>query len=174
MNIFYLICLLFDLLLPLIESNSLTFNLSAVTIDLKQKHFKPGKAKYERTKTCLEKLRFNVLISWEPPNEEICPSSVAKYFYDLGYNLEQFEIKHKSHIIYSVGLPTIEDNNHREFVEWLGMVMVEGNLRDGGPDNYVSTYEPPEPNEKVGMVKCLQWRGFFTQNQLIRFYEKLR
>jgi ribonuclease P/MRP protein subunit RPP40 len=145
-----------------------------VTIDLKQKHFKPGKPNYERTKTCLEKLTQNVIVTWEPKNEEICPSSIAKYFHDLGYRTELCKTRFKSHTLYSVKVPNIDDDNVHDVVEWLGMVALHGNVTDGGPDNYSSTYETPEPNREGGQVKFLQWRGLFTTNQITRLHDKLR
>jgi hypothetical protein len=47
-------------------------------------------------------------------------------------------------------------------------------VTDGGPDNYSSTYETPEPNREDGQVKFLQWRGLFTTNQITTLHDKLR
>ncbi|RZC41608.1 Ribonuc P 40 domain containing protein [Asbolus verrucosus] len=145
-----------------------------VTVDLKLKHFKPGKPNYERTKKCLEQLEQNFIVTWEPPNETVCPSSVAKYFHDRGYETKLCEIKHTTHTLYTVKIPSIEEDNHYDIVEWLGIVALEADLINNGPDCYLSTYETPEPNQEVGQVKFLQWRGLFTANQVVRLYQQLR
>ncbi|KAJ3653277.1 hypothetical protein Zmor_012537 [Zophobas morio] len=74
-------------------------------------------------------------------------------------------------MVHSVKVPSVQDDY--DFVEWLGMVALQGNVTDGEPDNYVTTYQTPEPNQQVGQIKFLQWRGFFTTTQIARFYNKL-
>lgn len=141
---------------------------------MKQKHFKPGKPNYERTKTWLENITHDVIITWEPPRLSICPSSVAKYFHDLGYKTKLCGVQKSTHTVYSVDVPVINDENQDEFVEWLGMIALHANLRDGTPDGYVTTYQTPEPHQPFGLVRFFQWRGFFTTNQITRFYNRLR
>ncbi|XP_015835823.1 ribonuclease P protein subunit p40 isoform X2 [Tribolium castaneum] len=144
-----------------------------VTIDLKQKCFKPGKPNYERTKASLDNLRFDVIVTWEPPSKGICPSSIARYFHDLGYETKLCGIQNTSHVVSSTQVPTVTRENHYEVVEWLGMIALQANLTDGAPDGYVTTYETPEPREGIAPVSCLQWRGFFTANQIARLYDRL-
>lgn len=73
--------------------------------------------------------------------------------------------------MYSVKVPTIEiDKIEKEdvadFMEWLGMVALEGDLETNCPSDYVNTYVTPTPNVETGQVKCLQWRGLFTYQQI--------
>lgn len=128
----------------------------------------PGKTKYEKIKSHLEILgKFTVIILWQPAEQDVCPSSVAKYFSDIGYKVKVSFPSFTSNTIYSVDVPrvpftsdTVEDVS--EFVEWLGMVSLDGNLETNDPGNYQTSFVTPEPCEKFGQVKFLQWRGFFT------------
>lgn len=146
---------------------------SVVTVDLKEKHFRPGKRNYERTKRCLDQLKLNFIISWGPPEKEVCPSSVAKYFVDLGYNVALCETKYLTKTIYGVEVPVINENYY-DIVEWMGLVALDGDLTCHEPDDFTSTYDIPEPKCHVGQVKHLQWRGFFTQEQVTSLWHALR
>lgn len=145
-------------------------------MDLLKDRFEPGKKNYERTKICLEKLKdINLLIYWEPPNEEICPSSIAKYFHDLDYCVKVCIPEFTVRTDYSVKVPDfeVENNNGDDFVEWLGAFSVQANV-DGSVDDYISTYETPTPFTEYGQVKFLQWRGFFAHQKIEEFFEKLK
>lgn len=144
-----------------------------MTVDLKEKHFRSGKRNYERTKRCLDQLQLNFIISWEPPKKEICPSSVAKYFVDLGYNVTLCGAKYLSNNIYEVEVPLINENYY-EIVEWMGLVALDADLTSHGPDDFINTYEIPEPKCHVGQVKHVQWTGFFTREQITNLWQALR
>lgn len=137
-----------------------------------------GKPYYEKTKAALKSLeRFTVITCWEPPEESVCPSSLAKFFDEINYNVKMCEPNFKSHVVYSVKTPTldgiIEEGDVIDFVEWLGMVCVDGDFT-GSSDNYVNSYEPSEPNVEMGQVRVLVWRGFYQPNQIMKLVEYLK
>ncbi|XP_044752478.1 ribonuclease P protein subunit p40-like isoform X3 [Coccinella septempunctata] len=148
-----------------------------VSIDLKSDSLKPGKAFYERVKNCLQKLKADVILQWEPPNEDICPSSISKYFFDLGYNVKLCKIKKDSETIFDVKVPVVENfdklNQYEtaKFVEWLGMVMINGSMEE--QSSYISTYATPEPSIDVGQIKILRWRGFFNVSKVIHMLQEV-
>ncbi|KAK9882486.1 hypothetical protein WA026_021828 [Henosepilachna vigintioctopunctata] len=158
--------------------NNLVKEKYIVTVDLKSDDFKSGKCNYERTKSCLQKLKnFDVILSWEPPEKEICPSSIAKYFSDLGYPVELCKIRHHRKTAHSLMVPVIpnldefDDEASANFIEWLGMLCIGGSLNERL--DFISTYSIPEPSTYTGEVKILQWRGFFSSKDVARLIKQL-
>lgn len=142
-----------------------------LNVNLKEERLEPGKPKYEKLKTRLETLgRFTVIVQWQPCKQDVCPSSVAKYFSDIGYKVKVSLPSFTSNTIYSVNVPRVpftgDDGDVVDFVEWLGMVSLDGDLGTDDPGNYRTSFVTPEPNEKYGQVKFLQWRGFFTVTKI--------
>ncbi|KAK4879981.1 hypothetical protein RN001_008127 [Aquatica leii] len=140
-----------------------------VSINLLSKTLKLGTKKYERTNRCLSRLgNFCLIMSWEPP-DDICPSSIAKYFFDLGNDVKLCVPDFNVRTSYSVKVPDLE--NLSEFTEWLGMFSLETTLEN--TDDYLTTYETPIPCQEYGQVKFLQSRGFFTHSQIKKLLEEL-
>jgi len=142
-----------------------------VKIDLRNSTLKEEKSFYKGTKKSLELLgKFTVILSWQPPDEDICPSSVAKFFNDLNYKVELCKPEFKTHIVYSVLAPkisntSIDKDEIVDFIEWLGMISVDEDFSEN-VDDYVNSYEVPIPNSEMGQVRCLQWRGFYQSHQI--------
>lgn len=152
-----------------------------VSIDVTSPSFRPRKPNYERTKTCLAKLpKLSLLLSWHPAKSEVCPSSIAKYFHDLGYNVEKCKPQFTTRTEYGVKVPELNfgekgsEDGAFELVEWIGMLSLKGDLESGTPDGYVTTYEAPEPNRQFGQVRYLEWKGFFSEKAVVGFFEELR
>ncbi|XP_029170706.1 LOW QUALITY PROTEIN: ribonuclease P protein subunit p40-like [Nylanderia fulva] len=149
-----------------------------VKINLKDEHFVPGKKNYERTRIALEqrlKQSFEVIVSWDPPRTELCPSSIAKWFHIRSYDVylchETFFQKTK----YSLTIPTLQEEcNLDKFFEWLGIFSIGGDLSNGEMDNYVNAYECPSPSIEIGQVQHLQWTGFFTRKKMHEMYIALK
>lgn len=142
------------------------------------KCLKPGKALYERVKTCLQKLKADVILQWEPENVDQCPSSVAFYFSKIGYKVKQCKIHKDSDTIFDVSVPVIENSDEfdevksAEFVEWLGMLTINGSTEE--ESDYISTYATPEPAVNLRNVKVLRWRGFFNVCKVIDFIKEIK
>lgn len=142
-------------------------------LDLTDPKFVPGKPCYEKAKSALKSLeRFTVIVTWDPPEETVCPSSVAKFFDGIGCKVQLCEPTLKSHVVYSVKTPTLDKTNVKEsdivdFVEWLGMVSVDGDFTED-VDTFLNTYESPEPNIELGQIRVLVWRGFYQTDQVMK------
>uniref|UniRef100_A0A1Y1NIQ9 Uncharacterized protein n=1 Tax=Photinus pyralis TaxID=7054 RepID=A0A1Y1NIQ9_PHOPY len=143
-----------------------------VSINLLSNHFKPGKRNYDRTKDRLRTMqKMTMLVNWEPPSANVCPSSVAKYFHDLNLDVELCVPDFCTRTSYTVKVPDFTVDEVDDFIEWLGVFSLESNL--GGGDEYLSAYETPQPHQEYGQVKFLQWRGFFTSHQIRKLCEFL-
>lgn len=114
---------------------------------------------------------YTVILYWEPHEKTICPSSIAKYIYDLGHDITVCHTNFNSFTSYNVKVPVIEIDKVEkdeivDFMEWLGMVSLEGDLETDNSSDYVNSYTTPVPNVEIGQVKCLQWRGLFTSDHI--------
>ncbi|XP_018324573.1 ribonuclease P protein subunit p40-like isoform X3 [Agrilus planipennis] len=149
-----------------------------IHIDLLADSFKPGKNNYERVKSGLSKLEnVTLFLNWHPSTEDVCPSSIAKYFHIKGYKVEVQKPTFRKHTLYSIKVPVFDiadadDDDIHGFTEWLGMLMLEGEINV--TNNYLSTYQVPEPTIEVGQVKILEAQGLFTTQQIKGFYEALK
>ncbi|XP_060819134.1 ribonuclease P protein subunit p40-like [Bombus pascuorum] len=145
-----------------------------VTIDLKSENFTPGKKNYEHVQTSLKErlnTKFDVIVSWNPPDENLCPSSVAAWFHKRKYSVSLCQQTFLQRIEYSLPIPIISDEfDNDKFFEWLGIFSICGNLESNIENDYVNTYKYPLPVINVGQVWYLQWTGFFTTKQIKTFY----
>lgn len=146
---------------------------SVVKIDLK--NCKPGKF-YDRIKQRLSIIKTTLIIKWQPEDDSICPSSIAKYFHERGYVVKECNSTFISHTEYSVKVPEVDFDvvEGEELVEWLGMISLGCDLENECTDNFINTYETPVPNTAVGQVKVLQWRGFYSAEEIQRLFDCIR
>ncbi|EFN83753.1 Ribonuclease P protein subunit p40 [Harpegnathos saltator] len=151
--------------------------LTVVTINLKDECFIPTKKNYERVRITLEKRfkqNFDVIIAWDPPETNLCPSSVAAWFSTHGYNVCLCHQMFSQRTEYSLMIPTLQDGcDIDKFFEWLGIFSIAGDLSDE-TDDYTNTYKYLSPSIYVGQVQYLQWTGFFTQKQVQEIYDVLK
>ncbi|XP_018048920.1 PREDICTED: ribonuclease P protein subunit p40-like [Atta colombica] len=151
-----------------------------VRIDLTNESFIPGKKNYERIRIALEERltqKFDVIVSWDPPEISMCPSSIAAWFYARNYNVCRCCQKFFQKIKYSLTIPTYEDtcnNTDIDFFEWLGIFSIDGDLSTKGEDNCANTYQCPSPSIHVRQVQYLQWTGFFTRQKIQEVYNILK
>ncbi|XP_069694723.1 ribonuclease P protein subunit p40-like isoform X1 [Periplaneta americana] len=152
-----------------------------VILDLKKQHFTPGKKNYDRVCECLTnnaRLNMNLLVTWKPPEERICPSSVAAYFSSRGYRVRQCEPKFVKQIAYNVRVPVYNDSNNDEdaleLMEWLGAFSIGADLKEGDTGDFLNSYQYPLENVDVGAVVQMQWRGYFTASQIHALFDELR
>ncbi|XP_076247109.1 ribonuclease P protein subunit p40 isoform X2 [Calliopsis andreniformis] len=149
-----------------------------VTIDLKSESFTPGKKNYEHVLTSLKerlKQTFDVIVIWNPPEENLCPSSIAAWFYKHQYNVSLCHQTFQRRIEYSLKVPIVsDDSDYEKFFEWLGVFSISGDLKNDKKDDYVNTYICPSPSINTGQIQYLQWTGFFTRKQMINLYNAMR
>lgn len=154
--------------------------LPVIRFDLKSEKFTSTKL-YNRTLKALnERLRkFTVILAWDPPRNQICPSSIAKYFSVKGYTVWSCTPTLCNKTEYQVAVPIFreppeESCEPHEVVEWLGMLALKADYKNGKPDSFTNTYQIPEPSAKFGQVKYFEWRGLFTKKQIEKLYNGLK
>ncbi|XP_034952377.1 ribonuclease P protein subunit p40-like [Chelonus insularis] len=149
-----------------------------VTIDLKEETFTPGKKKYERVKKCLtENLhqKFNVIFAWEPPDEKLCPSSIAAWFHNRTYKVFLCKENFIKRVSTSLSIPLIENNyDTNKFIEWIGVFSIDGDTESGNEDNFLNKYTCPLPKRSVGQVLYVEYTGFFTRLRAAKVFNIVR
>ncbi|XP_050446079.1 ribonuclease P protein subunit p40-like isoform X1 [Cataglyphis hispanica] len=148
-----------------------------VTINLKNENFVPGKKNYERTRIALKRLKqsFDVVVLWDPPRTDLCPSSIAAWFYACNYDVYLCHQTCFQRAKYSTTIPILQEGcDLDKFFEWLGFFSIGGDLFNREMDNYVNTYECPPLSIDIGQVQHLQWTGFFTRKKLHEIYNVLK
>lgn len=138
-------------------------NRYVVKIDTGAPGFKQGTKHYEHIINCLKNsdIRFDFYITWNPHDESICPSSIAKYFSDHGYRVleKQPEIKHSQ--LTDIHLPIIVKHNLQ------GIVSQKDNERNSPTmeiDTSIETCE--EEDESMEPEELLEWIG--TQHLAVK------
>lgn len=177
------------------HSNSIkTKEKYVIQINLKNPDLSPTTKYYERIKHCLSHellssvnngASITMQLFWTPPeNSEICPSSIAKYFHNLGRTVElkqpQLNIHHET----SLRFPKLLQNNNEQFkindielfhdfVEYLGMALLSC---DTNPDKYISSFEiiseSCEINEES--AKIIHSKGFQTVDLIWQLIQVIR
>lgn len=135
--------------------------------------------------------KFTMRIQWDPPSEKdatkrICPSSVAKYFADLGYDVNLKQTECKMNLEYGLKMPKLAAENDElvdadgqskfyanphELVEYAGLLALSCN-RD--PIEYLNTWSFSGHTVDVGSALCVRLTGLFTCNLIKMLFRKLR
>ncbi|KAL5277459.1 hypothetical protein ACFFRR_002600 [Megaselia abdita] len=108
---------------------------------------------------------------WEPPNNSVCPSSIAKYFTDLGYEVEQHEIDVKLSLNKHFRAPKMDKASIHEIVEYVGLSLLECEIEDLD-ENLVSYVPEIELGDQKDTVIC-HCKGLFTTTFLENILEIL-
>lgn len=63
-----------------------------------------------------------------------------------------------------------------DFVEWLGYVCIsdDRNEENQTEDQYLSSYETPEPNKLLGQVRIMTFKGLFTSEKVESLLNNLK
>lgn len=168
--------------------------LSAIEVNLKSQDVATTSKHHGKLQTALrnESLgSFTMRLVWDPPKEKdaknaICPSSIAKYFSDLGYELKLQQTECKIGIEYGLKVPRlgpetdelIEVNGQSNFyatphelVEYAGMLSISCNLDSS---EYLSTWSFSGHTVEVGNALVIRLKGLFTCNLVKMLFKKLR
>ncbi|KAL0830868.1 hypothetical protein ABMA28_002974 [Loxostege sticticalis] len=143
-------------------------NFYEVKIDLKiAKHI-------EKLRVSLSKLGFfDFYVLWEANSEDICPSSIAKYFHDRGIKVSLCSLQVKKVNPTITEIPSVKDVDIEEMVEWVGMLAHDADTSE--KETYLSTYSRPESENalKSNRISVLIVKGFFTNNLLLNVCKNL-
>lgn len=150
-------------------------------INLKNKDLKSTSKLYARIQTALnhETLSaFDIRLSWEPPkdpanSQTICPSSVAKYFSDLGYEVELSQTETDMTQKYRLNIPLFGKDvdqpatgqipefyaTPHELVDYVGMLALDCSF---AKQDCLNTWTIPGKSKHVETAMILKLTGFFT------------
>ncbi|KAK3864759.1 hypothetical protein Pcinc_029575 [Petrolisthes cinctipes] len=127
-------------------------------------------------------LSFNWWLAWVPKDPGVCPSSVAKYFHDLSYNVRERHTTVKQKVLGDTLMPLLtkqeeectakegektkqtegceDEVEPEEILEWIGCQALGVNL----PSEATTVCEVtcPRPNVKVTNLCSAHCSGFFT------------
>lgn len=122
--------------------------------------------------------KFNIQFTWTPPssngNESICPSSVAKYFADLGYVVDLVQTDCRTSIEYGLNVPLLGaqtdkpvevDGNEKfyasehELIEYVGMLALSCSFET---KNFMNSWRCDGHTIEVGYATTLHVSGMFT------------
>lgn len=140
-----------------LEGTKRPFGFYEVNIDLK------ALRQYDKLQKCLQKLEnLDFYVSWEPYEEDVCPSSIAKYFHDRNIVVIQQSLHIKKVMPSITEVPSLRDTEADEMTEWIGMLAHEGDLFQ--KETYISTYGQPDSNLalKTARISLLIAKGFLT------------
>ncbi|CAH0682928.1 unnamed protein product [Spodoptera exigua] len=129
---------------------------------------------HSKLRTSLQKLdNFDLNIIWEPNNEEICPSSIAKYFSDRSINVSVHSLKIRNVMPSVDEIPAVIDVDIEEMVEWVGLLAYGADMSPTEP--YISTYCQPESENaiKTGRICIMIASGFITPPLINNVCKKL-
>ncbi|XP_069113769.1 ribonuclease P protein subunit p40-like [Argopecten irradians] len=154
-----------------------------VTINLLEKCFRPEKKKYQRVFRCLRDrldIKFDVMMTWYPNDDALCPSSLQKYFQMKGHKCVETDVQCQQRLLKHLQVPVLDAENsdsseydQDDMYEWLGGIAVNSCLT-GGPDNYTTTYTYPGPTRQAEASLYVQYKGFFSPTTIHRVLEELR
>lgn len=161
--------------------------LAVVQIDLKGAKLKTKSKLYERIQKALshEALSSVTLrILWKPPSDDVCPSSVAKYFADIGYVVELASTSQCISHAYSLKVPllgtddlTVPSNGEtffatpNELVEYAGMLALDFNFEQ---HDFLNSYQSYGKSKEIGSALVLRIDGFFSGHTLEKLVASLR
>ncbi|KAG8034248.1 hypothetical protein G9C98_001332 [Cotesia typhae] len=131
-----------------------------VKINLKEETFVAGKKKYERVKKCLEnnfKHKFDVIVSWDPPEEKVCPSSVASWFNNRGHKTFVCHQKSSKKISFSIDPP---DGDSENLFSWM--------------DNLPNSINNSSELDIKKDILYIEYRGFFTRSRVMKILNTMK
>lgn len=103
----------------------------------------------------------SISFMWSPFANDVCPSSIAKYFFDNGYTVNLCKNTFVERSEYGLKFPSITDEFcFAELSEYVGMVLLGCNVEESD----FSSYRIPDDNVDVGRGKVIHCKGFINQN----------
>lgn len=160
-----------------------------VEVDLKNPNFLPGKPHYQRVLNALTQLplAFSVWLLWLPSDPSICPSSIAKYFHDLGYSVEECAATLGQEVRGEVLMPlpglteeesealkgeTEDRAEPEDLLEWIGCQAL--GIKLSAEESVLSGVVEPRHGTPVHNLCLAQCSGLFPPNFIHLLIEHLR
>lgn len=136
-----------------------------VTFDIDLTYDHITKIKNELISEEVDKLSIKFL--WKPKETDICPSSVAKFFADMGYLVNECENKYLNNFLYSIKIPKIPSSlpNEETYDEWSDL-MEQTSLIMLGCEKNEETALNDTNLIKVRRGSVLHYKGFIPNSKL--------
>lgn len=163
---------------------------SVVSIDLKSKDLVSTSKYYARVQNSLSNEylpKFSMRFMWIPPkNAKICPSSVAKYLHDRGYEVKQVQTECKMKFEYGLKVPLLGPDadepvevegksafyaTPQELVEYAGMVALSCDMESS---EYLNSYTFTGHSVDVGSALTVKLKGMFSCDLIRMLFKNLR
>lgn len=147
---------------------------------------------YERVRTALSNEilpKFSLRLVWKPPQNTtnpICPSSIAKYFSDLDYEVNLVQTDCKLHQEYGLQMPLLGPNtddlieidgnskfyaSEHELVEYVGMLALSCNFESS---EFLNSWKFTGHCIEVGNALVIRLRGMFTSEFVKILFRKIK
>lgn len=113
-----------------------------------------------------------VNLMWSPHADDVCPSSIAKYFSDNDHNIKLCKNKLLDRPEYGLKFPTITDDEYcfPEISEYIGMVLLGCNVEETD----FSSYKIPNESVEIGRGKVIHCKGFIVQRTIQQVIDEAR
>lgn len=133
---------------------------------------------------------------WVPPpasksdaNKEICSSSIAKYFNDLGYEVILNQTDCKMHIEYALNVPRLGPETDdpvevegisnffatpHELVEYTGLVALSCTMEQSETAKYLNSWSFSGHTMEVGCALVIRLKGMFSSELIKALWKKLK
>lgn len=162
---------------------------------MKRKELQTTSKYYQRIQTALSNEflpKFRLRFTWTPPTldnrttSEICPSSVAKYFTDLGYHVDLIQTECKISQEYGLQIPLLGPNQDKpsklngikkfyatphQLVEYAGLLALSCGM---DKTEYLNSWSFHGHTIEVGTALVVRLTGMFTGELIESLFKKLK
>lgn len=115
-----------------------------------------------------------VRFMWTPNTDDICSSSIAKYFSDTGLDVKLCRNQLINRTEYGLLFPEItvdaDESRFLDVSEYIGLIMLGCRIEE----NDLSSYQIPSDCIDVGRGKILHCKGLITQDAIKTVFNELR
>ncbi|XP_052805214.1 ribonuclease P protein subunit p40-like [Mya arenaria] len=166
-----------------------------VEVDLLGKLYTTSDRYRQRVTSCLTDhltVTFDLLTTWSPTDEKLCPSSIQNFFKKQHITCNRLKLHKKvlkymnflvpdftSESFQAAGDQDGKSCDHYKVVEWLGACALGLDMSTEANNSFVSSYRCPSPHQELPCGVSVQYTGMFTTqtvqmvlNNLRRFLHK--
>ncbi|XP_026681261.1 ribonuclease P protein subunit p40-like [Diaphorina citri] len=139
-------------------------SIHVISINVTDPSFSPRKKHYQRVASRFQetKLAFDVILTWRPDDERVCPSSIAEYLARAGYNVDlcppHVQVVHK----YNTRIPDLSSNKPAHVLEWMGALALDCDMEAVDIDSK-DDMEVPSTS--------LIWKGLYSSHHIETLYQ---
>lgn len=114
------------------------------------------------------------ILAWTPKSDNVCSSSIAKYFNDAGRNVRLLSNRLKVENIYGLKFPEIhsdcDDHSFAEISECISMNLLGCSTEQSD----LSSFCYPDGCVDIGRGRVIHAKGLITQHVIQRLFTEIR